>query len=151
MFQMLVQEQFHYVISETARLWLCSLGFSQKYHKKGVYFDGHERPDVVEYGEQFVQQLHELDQRCIYDGHEPQLLEGEKPLIQIHHDESTFYANADQGHYWADDHVTILKQKSLGQAIMVSDFVEEATAEYLRHDGKEARLLLETQQDGYFD
>jgi len=32
---------------------------------------------------------------------------------------------------------------------MVSDFVEEATAEYLRHDGKEARLLLETQQDGY--
>ena len=137
MFQMLVQEQFHYVISETARLWLCSLGFSQKYHKKGVYFDGHERPDVVEYREQFVQQLHELDRRSKYDGHEPQLLEGEKPLIQIHHDEST-YANADQGHYWADDHVTILKQKSLGQAIMVSDFVEEATAEYLRHDGKEA-------------
>lgn len=34
---------------------------------------------------------------------------------------------------------------------MVSDFVEEATAEYLRHDGREARLLLETQQDGYFD
>ena len=34
---------------------------------------------------------------------------------------------------------------------MVSDFVEEATADYLRHDGKVARLLLETQQDGYFD
>ena len=34
---------------------------------------------------------------------------------------------------------------------MVSDFVEEATGDYLRHDGKEARLLLETQQDGYFD
>ena len=33
---------------------------------------------------------------------------------------------------------------------MVSDFVEEATGDYLRHDGKEARLLLETQQDGYF-
>ena len=27
---------------------------------------------------------------CIYEGHEPELLEGEKPLIQIHHDESTF-------------------------------------------------------------
>ena len=46
---------------------------------------------------------------------EPELLEGEKPLIQIHHDESTFYANADQSHYWADDHVAVLKQKSLGQ------------------------------------
>ena len=152
MFQKWVKEQFECEIStETARLWLRSLGFAQKYHKKGVYFDGHERQDVVEYRAQFVQQLNELDRRCIYDGHEPQLMEGEKPLVQIHHDESTFYANADQGHYWADDHVAILKQKSLGQAIMVSDFVEEATGNYLRHDGKEARLLLETQQDGYFD
>ena len=58
------------------------------------------------------------------------MMEGEKPLIQIHHDVSTFYANADQGHYWADDHDAILKQKSLGQAIMVSDFVEEVTGDY---------------------
>ena len=152
MFQKWVQEQFQYEIcTETARLWLRSLGFSQKYHKKGVYFDGHERQDVVDYREQFVKQLHQLDRRCIYDGHEPELLEGEKPVIQIHHDESTFYANADQSHYWADDHVAVLKQKSLGQAIMVSNFVEEATADYLRHDGKEAWLLLETQQDSYFD
>ena len=34
---------------------------------------------------------------------------------------------------------------------MVSDFIEEATADSLCYDGKEARLLLETQQDGYFD
>ena len=79
MFQKWVQETFHYEIcTETARLWLRSLGFFQKYHKKGVYFDGHGRQDVVEYREQFVQQLHELDRRCIYDGHEPELLEGEK-------------------------------------------------------------------------
>ena len=57
---------------------------------------------------------------------------------------TTFYANTDQSHNWADDHVAVLKQKSLGQAIMVSDFIEEATANYLRHDGKEAQLLLET-------
>ena len=38
-----------------------------------------------------------------YEGHESELLEGEKPLIQIHHDESTFYTNADQSHYWADN------------------------------------------------
>ena len=93
-----------------------SLGFSQKYHKKGVYFDVHEREDVIKYREQFVWQLDELDWRCIYEGHDPELLEGENPLIQIQHDESTFYANADQSHYWADDLVAILKQKSLGQA-----------------------------------
>ena len=56
-----------------------------------------------------------------------------------------------QSHYWADDHVAVLKQKSLWQAIMVSDFIEEETADYLLHNGREARLLLETQQDGYFD
>ena len=73
--------------------------FFQNYHKKGVYFDRHKRKDLVEYREQFVQQLHKLDRRCIYDGHEPELLEREKPLIQIHHDGNTFYANADQSHY----------------------------------------------------
>ena len=96
MFQKWVQEQFHYEIcTETARLWLRSLGFSQKYHKKGVYFDGHERQDVVEYWKQFVQQLHKLDRRCIYDGTNQNCWRGEKPLIQIHHDENT-YASADQ-------------------------------------------------------
>ena len=49
------------ISTETARLWLRSPGFAQKYHKKGVYFDRHERQDVVEYREQFVQQLNELD------------------------------------------------------------------------------------------
>ena len=46
--------------------------------------------------------------------------------------------------------MTVLKQKSLGQAIMVSDFIEEASGDYLRHDDEQARLL-KTQTDGYFD
>ena len=75
----------------------------------------------------------------------------EKPLIIVHHDESTFYANADQSCYWADDSVTILKQKSLGQSIVVSDFIEECSNDYLEYDGEQARLLLETQTEGYFD
>ena len=79
-----------------------------------MYFDGHERDDMVEYRQQFVYKLHDLDRRCIYPGHTPQLNPGEKPLIQIHHDESTFYANADQGRYWDDGTLSVLnKQKSL--------------------------------------
>ena len=32
---------------ETARRWLAKLGFCRVHHQKGVYFDGHERSDVV--------------------------------------------------------------------------------------------------------
>ena len=72
-------------------------------------------------------------------------------MIHIHHDESTFFSNADQKCYWADGSTNVLKQKSLGQSIMVSDFIEESGTDYLSNDGNEARLLLETQADGYFD
>ncbi len=34
---------------------------------------------------------------------------------------------------------------------MVSDFIEEASADFLQHDGVEACLLLETQSEGYFE
>ena len=44
------------ICNETARHWLHDLGFSQKCHKKGVYFDGHER-DVVEHRKEFVAQM----------------------------------------------------------------------------------------------
>ena len=42
-----------------------------------------------------------------------------------------------------------MKQKSLGQSIMVSDFLDEVDS-FLQFDGEKARLLLETQTDGYF-
>ena len=45
--------------------------------------------------------------------------------------------------------MTVWKQKSLGQAIMVLDFIEEASGDFLQHEDKQARL--ETQNDGYFD
>ena len=34
---------------------------------------------------------------------------------------------------------------------MVSDFIEEAGSDFLKHNRSVARLLLETQTDGYFD
>jgi hypothetical protein len=33
----------------TARRWLHKEGFKYINHKKGLYFDGHDQPDVVEY------------------------------------------------------------------------------------------------------
>ena len=127
----------------------CTILVLIKCYKSVYYFDGHEREDVTEYRKEFVDRMFELDRKCIYPGHTPQL-RGEKPVIQIHHDESTFYANADQSKHWGDGTMkNILKQKSLGQAIMVSDFVEENGSDYLRYNGQEARLVLETSTDGY--
>ena len=37
----------HELSKQTARKWLHILGFKQLNHQKGVYFDGHERDDVV--------------------------------------------------------------------------------------------------------
>ena len=56
-----------------------------------------------------------------------------KPIIKIFHDESTFYANADRSFSWSDDKTQILKQKNLGQALMVSDFIEEVDG-FLEYD-----------------
>ncbi len=98
-----VEKSYNVHISiETARAWLRNLGFDQKSHHKSVYFDGHKREDVTGYRREFIDCMFELDQRCMYPGYTPQLEPGEKPLIQIHHDESTFYANADQSKYWGD-------------------------------------------------
>ena len=91
MFRRWIKSEHNCDISgETARKWLHTLGFKQVNHTKGVYFDGHERDDVVAYRKTFVNKLSELDRRCLYDGHDPDLLPGEKPLIVVHHDESTF-------------------------------------------------------------
>ena len=79
----------------------------------------------------------------------PELEAGQRPLIRVVHDECTFYANSDQSYFWGDDHTNVLRQKSLGASIMVSDFIDEV-AGYVRCDEDQARLLIETHRDGYF-
>jgi len=80
------------------------------------------------------------------DNTTPELVVGEKPLIRVVHDESTFYANCDQSYLWGDDQTNVLQQKSLGSSIMVSDFIDEV-AGYLRDGDNQAHLMLETQMD----
>ena len=43
--------------NSTAKRWLNKMGFVFKQYHKGVYYDGHERPDVVEYRQQFLTQM----------------------------------------------------------------------------------------------
>ena len=71
-----------------------------------------------------------------------------KPLIRVVYDESTFYANCDQSYYWGDSQTSVLKQKSLGNSIMVSDFIDECDG-YLELNGNKARVMIEVQKDGF--
>ena len=86
----------------------------------------------------------------MWTSHSPAPNPSFRPVIRVFHDESTFYANADQSFHWTDGSKQALKQKSLGQAIMVSDFLDEVSG-LLEFEGEKARLLLEHQTDGYFN
>ena len=137
----------HEICEETARIWMHKLGFQQKRYGKGVYFDGHEREDVILDRQKYLQFMDLADQRCY--GSLNLLRPGEKPILRVYHDESTFYTNTQQTFYWSDDTNITLRAKSLGQAIMVSDYIDEAEG-FLRIDGIQARETLEHSKEGYF-
>ena len=80
------------ICCKIARSWIHNVGFSQKNHHKGVYSDGHERSDIVEYKREFISKIMELEPFCARPGHTPILREGQRPIIAVHHDKSTFYS-----------------------------------------------------------
>jgi hypothetical protein len=45
-----------------AHHWLHKLGYGVTEVRKGVYVDGHERPDVIEYRRKFLEMIQENDQ-----------------------------------------------------------------------------------------
>jgi hypothetical protein len=48
------------VTSRTIRRWLLKLGFTWGDVKKGIFLDGHEREDVVEYRKIFVNIIYDI-------------------------------------------------------------------------------------------
>ncbi len=136
------------VCKTTVCAWLHEMGFSYQQHTKGVYFDGHERDDVVASRRSYLNTLQSYENRMwVYTSPCPD--PAIHPILRIYHDESTYYSNSDQSFHWTDGTKQILKQKSLGQAIMVSHFIEEVGG-LLECDGETAALLMEHQTEGYF-
>ena len=86
------------ICKSTASLWLHDLGFTYEQFSKGVYFDGHERDDVVESRKVYLDTLDSLRHR-MWVSHSPRPDPLCRPVIRIFHDESTYYANADQSHH----------------------------------------------------
>jgi hypothetical protein len=83
-------------------------GFHQlNYHigdafKKGIYFDGHQRPDVVGYRKKFLDEMEVYQQRMpTYEGDSmqiqvmPELSSNLRKLIMVVHDECCFQSNDD--------------------------------------------------------
>jgi len=44
----------------TATHWMLKLGFSPSEYKKSLYFNGHERPDVVESRKKYIEKYDSL-------------------------------------------------------------------------------------------
>jgi hypothetical protein len=93
----------------TARQWLLSLGWRRTRVKKGVYMDGHERPDVVEYrNSEFLPLMASYERHMVQwkpEGVglvrvEPDLRPDEKRVITVFQDESCFHVNDNKQTGW---------------------------------------------------
>ncbi|KIK49712.1 hypothetical protein GYMLUDRAFT_253663 [Collybiopsis luxurians FD-317 M1] len=114
----------------TATSWLKKLGFRLARHKKGVYVDGHERPDVVVKRSQYAKiMFEEIFPFCtLYDGPdlvkvEPSLKSGEKLHRVLYQDETCFHANDQCNSIWVKEDEQPIRDKSRGRVVHVSDFI----------------------------
>jgi hypothetical protein len=123
------------ISTKTALRWLEKLGWTYGRLQNGMYLDGHERPDVVEYRKAFVERWmgHERRfHRWDDDGTElprpngfavPGAI-GRFRLILVTHDESTFFQNDERNTGWRHaSSKSKPKAKGNGQTLMVSDFL----------------------------
>ena len=121
---------------ETARLWLYHLGFEVLTARKGIFIDGHERPDGIETCTLFLRKMTKLGflhftnaptedaMRALPDVDAP-TNERRLKTVVLFHDESTFMPNEDQPIQWGMKGENMMKPKSKGAGIMVSDFIDE--------------------------
>jgi hypothetical protein len=95
----------------TVRRWLISLGWRHTRVKKGVYMDGHERLDIVEYqNNAFLPLMASFERRMVQwrlEGEgtelvriEPVLGLEEKWVIAVFQDESCFHVNDHKQTSW---------------------------------------------------
>ena len=116
----------------TARRWLHREGFRFTEHRKVLYFDGHERPDVVGYRQNvFIPQMKQCRRRIVeyivgdVGKEREKLVENyiERRLVLVSHDESTTQANDGKKKSWVHENEHTLKKKGVGWGIHQSDVI----------------------------
>ncbi|CAG8737726.1 4333_t:CDS:2 [Cetraspora pellucida] len=132
----------------TVQRWMHKLGFRYQRYKKGVYINGHEHLDIVEYRQTFFQEVVQLEQlmskwvnpECRIRTY-PDLESSEKEHVWITHDETTFYTYDSPHSVWGPKKEQPLQKKGLGSAIHISDFLTE-TIGSLKDDQEEAHIVI---------
>ena len=116
----------------TACCWLHREGFRYMSHKKGLYFDGHDCPDVVEYRQNvFLPAMkefeHRLVQYAIGDVEKELFVQPrnyvEHCLVPTPHDEMTAQSNDMNDKEWVFDNEFKLRKKGVGRGIHRSDVI----------------------------
>lgn len=122
----------------TAHRWLAKLGWQYGKQRNGMYIDGHEREDVVEYRRKFVDRFQQYERRFhIWDDDGNELprpsgfpvpethrASGRFRLILVTHDESVFFQNDQRKYLWDQAGKNAApRPKGEGQSLMVSDFL----------------------------
>jgi hypothetical protein len=137
------------ISTKTAARWMKFLGFNPKLQTKGYYTDGHNRPDVTEYRDKvFLPIMAEYEKRMTdYAGDDmetvilPELNEGEKRIVLITHDESTFYCCEGKPIMWMENGKNKLLPKTKGTSIMVSGFICDCHGFFSDDDHKSYHLF----------
>lgn len=118
----------------TMRRVMLREGFSFMEHKKSVYFDGHERPDVVEDRQnRFIPAIEKIRPRIVKYSvqdvtkeipFDPATDTSETPpIVLVAHDEMTAQAHDGVKRSWVLDGEMPLKKKGPGRGIHQSDFI----------------------------
>lgn len=115
----------------TARCWLHLEGFQYISHKKGLYFDGHDRPDVLAYRQNYFLPMMKSLEPCLVryvigdvESEIPVSLNCvEQPLVLCSHDESTSQANDSCEKSWVLGDQHMLCKKGIGRGLHQSDII----------------------------
>lgn len=139
----------------TARRWMLRNGFHYMRYKKALYFDGHERPDVVDYRQNvFLPAMAEYRDRLveyrldnIFEEVIKNLPLGVRKLVLCPHDESTMQSNDGQKAGWGPENEMPLLKKGVGRGSHRSDVIC-STVGWLRNAGQQ--LEYGKNYDGYW-
>ena len=116
----------------TARRWLRREGFQYTTYKKGLYFDGHDRPDVLQYRQQiFLPKMKEYERYLVrYVVGNVELEQDIRPanfverrIVLCAHDEMTVQSNDATQKSWVFDGEHKLRKKGVGRGIHRSDVI----------------------------
>ncbi|KAF9455971.1 hypothetical protein BDZ94DRAFT_1327276 [Collybia nuda] len=117
------------LLTTTQRILHCE-GFEYTEHKKGLYYDGHERPDVVEFCQkEFLPKMEEYRPHLVEFAVGDVEREVKKPncvlkhLVLCAHDEMTAQANDGKKKSWIMEGEQPLKKKGVGHGIHQSDVI----------------------------